>query len=211
MKVSASILSDKLKASDLVKSFDKTNVDYIHLDIMDSKFVKNKSWTYSEIKKIISNTSKQLDVHLMVSNPSKYIEDYALLNTKYLIIHYEAVKDLESVLKEIKSYGLNTGVSIVPKTKVDVLFPYLYLIDQVLVMSVIPGKSGQSFIEKSVDKINKLKEEINKQGVNTIISVDGGINNETALLCKEAGVDMVVSASFLHNDINHNVSILKNI
>ena len=112
---------------------------------------------------------------------------------------------------KIKDYGLRVGISICPDTDVEVLYPYLNKIDQVLVMSVVPGKSGQSFIEFSPEKIAKLKNEIINQGGKTIISVDGGINDETGLLCKEAGVDMLVSASFIHKDIINNVKILKNI
>ena len=209
MKVSVSILSSKLKPTDITKKLDSTNADYIHLDIMDGKFTENKTWTFSEVKKIISYSKLPLDVHLMVNNPEKYIEDYAMLNTSYLTFHFEAVKDVQSTINKIKEYGLKVGVSICPDTKVDVLFPYLNEIDQVLIMSVVPGKSGQSFIETSPEKIQKLKEEIEKQNLKTIISVDGGINNETGLLCKQAGVDMLVSASYIHQDIIQNTNILK--
>lgn len=211
MKVSASILSSSLKATDLIKEFEKTNVDYIHLDIMDSKFVKNKSWTYGDVKNIVKYTTKKLDVHLMVNNPIKYIEDYAMLNTDTLTFHIEAVKDVEKVINQIKCYGLKVGISLNPKTKVETVYPYLEKIDQVLIMSVIPGKSGQSFIEKTPEKIEKLRSEIIKQNLHTIISVDGGINDETGLLCKNAGCDMLVSASFLHQDIKNNVTILQNL
>lgn len=209
MKVSVSILSSKIKPADITKKLDSTNADYIHLDIMDGKFTENKTWTFSEVKKIISYSKLPLDVHLMVNNPEKYIEDYAMINTSYLTFHYEAVKDVQSTIDKIKDYGLKVGISICPNTQVDVLFPYLSKIDQVLIMSVVPGKSGQSFIETSPEKIKKLKEEIEKQNVKTIISVDGGINNETGLLCKEAGVDMLVSASYIHQDIIQNTNILK--
>lgn len=211
MLVSASILSDILKPSDIVKELDKSKVDFIHLDIMDGKFVSNKTWTYGEIKKIVSYSNKQLDVHLMVENPSKYINDYALLNTEYLTIHYEAVKNLDKTIEEIKSYGLKVGVSVKPSTDVSVLFPYLNNIDLILIMSVEPGKSGQGFIENIPDKISKLKSEIISQNSKVIISVDGGINDQTGLLCKEAGCDMLVSASFIHKDIINNVKVLKEI
>lgn len=211
MKVSVSILSSKIKASGITKKLDSTCADYIHLDIMDGKFTENKTWTLSEVKKIISYSTLPLDVHLMVNNPEKYIEEYAMMNTSYLTFHYEAVKDVEEMINKVKEYGLKVGVSICPDTNVEVLFPYLNQIDQVLVMSVVPGKSGQSFIETSPEKIRKLKEEILKQNTKTIISVDGGINNETGLLCKEAGVDMLVSASYIHQDIIQNTKILKNL
>ena len=211
MEVSVSILSSSIKAVDIVKKLDNTKADYIHIDIMDGKFVENKSWTFGEIKKITSYSKLPLDVHLMVKDPKKYIEDYALLNTSYLAFHFEAVKDINEMIELIKNYGLKVGIAINPETKVDVLFPYLNQIDEVLVMSVHPGKSGQSFIEDTNLKIKELKDEIIKQNAKTIISVDGGINNETGLLCKEAGVDRLVSASFLHNNLIDNINILKNI
>lgn len=211
MKVSVSILSSKIKPADITKKLDSTCADYIHLDIMDGKFTENKTWTFSEVKKIISYSNLPLDVHLMVTNPEKYIEDYAMLNTSYLTFHYEASKNIQSTIDKIKEYGLKVGISICPDTNVNVLYPYLNQIDQVLIMSVVPGKSGQSFIETSPEKIKELKEEIEKQNTKTIISVDGGINNETGLLCKEAGVDMLVSASYIHQDIIQNTKILKNL
>ena len=207
MKVSVSILSSKIKPADITKKLDNTCADYIHLDIMDGKFTENKTWTFSEVKKIISYSKLPLDVHLMVNNPEKYIEDYAMMNTNYLTFHYEAVKDIQSTIDKIKDYGLKVGISICPDTDVNVLYPYLNQIDQVLIMSVVPGKSGQSFIETSPEKIKQLKEEIEKQNTKTIISVDGGINNETGLLCKEAGVDMLVSASYIHQDIIQNTKL----
>lgn len=211
MKVSVSILSSSIKPQEITKKLDESNADYIHLDIMDGKFVENKTWTISEVKKIISYSNLPLDVHLMVENPIKYIEDYALLNTSYLTFHYEAVKDITTIITTIKNYGLKVGVSICPDTDVKVLFPYLKNIDQVLIMSVVPGKSGQSFIPESINKIKILKDEIQKQNVNTIINVDGGINQETGAMCAQAGADMLVSASYIHKDIINNVKILKDL
>ena len=211
MRVNVSILSNNLKPIDIIKKLDNSKCDLIHLDIMDGKFVKNKTWTFSEIKKLTSYSHLPLDVHLMVEKPEKYIEDYALLNTNDIIFHYEAVKDIESMINLIKSYGLKVGIAVNPNTNVELLFPYLNKIDLVLIMSVYPGESGQSFIENSLEKIKILKEEIIKQEVKTLIEVDGGINDETALLCKEAGVDVLVSASFIHKDIINNIEILKKI
>ena len=209
MKVSVSILSSTIKAQDIVKKLDSTQADFIHIDIMDGKFVENKTWTFGEIKKATSYSHLPLDVHLMVKDPKKYIEDYAMLNTSTITFHYEAVKDINEMIEYIKNYGLKVGIAINPETNVEVLFPYLNNIDEVIVMSVHPGKSGQSFIETSLDKIRILKDEITKQNSKTIIEVDGGINDETGLLCKEAGVDMLVSASFVHNDLQNNIKLLK--
>ncbi len=211
MKVSVSILSSSIKPQDIVKKLDNTKADFIHVDIMDGKFVENKTWTISEVKKIVSYSHLPLDVHLMVENPSKYIEDYALLNTSYITFHYEAVKDIDKTINEIKNYGLKVGIAINPETDEKVLYPYLTKIDQVLVMSVHPGKSGQSFIDNTPNKIENLKQEIINQNAKTIISVDGGINDETGKLCVDKGVDMLVSASYIHKDIINNINTLKNL
>lgn len=209
MKVSVSILSSSIKPQDIVKKLDITKADYIHVDIMDGKFVENKTWTISEVKKIVSYSKLPLDVHLMVENPSKYIEDYALLNTSYITFHYEAVKDIDKMINEIKNYGLKVGIAINPETDEKVLYPYLTKVDQILVMSVHPGKSGQSFIDNTPNKIDNLKQEIINQNAKTIISVDGGINDETGKLCVDKGVDMLVSASYIHKDIVNNINTLK--
>lgn len=197
MKVSVSILSKEYKASDIIKKINNTDCDYIHLDIMDGKFVKNKTWTFGEIKKLVGNSFKKLDVHLMVNNPIKYIKDYAMLNTEYLTFHYEN-NNIVEIINVIKNYGLKAGISIKPKTSVKEVLPYLKDLDQVLIMSVEPGKSGQIFKESILYKIEILRKTIEEKGYKTIISVDGGINEETSGLVKEKGVDMVVSASFVH-------------
>lgn len=209
MKVSVSILSSSIKPQDIVKKLDNTKADFIHVDIMDGKFVENKTWTISEVKKIVSYSKLPLDVHLMVENPSKYIEDYALLNTSYITFHYETVKDIDKMINEIKNYGLKVGIAINPETDEKVLYPYLTKVDQVLVMSVHPGKSGQSFIDNTPNKIENLKQEIINQNAKTIISVDGGINDETGKICVDKGVDMLVSASYIHKDIINNINTLK--
>ena len=211
MKVSVSVLSSEIKPQDIVKKLDLSKPDYIHIDIMDGKFVSNKTWTTSEVKKFTSYSTLPLEVHLMVNNPSKYIEDYALMNTSIIIFHYEAVKDINEMINKVKLYGLKVGIAINPETNMNVLIPYLNMIDEVLIMSVHPGKSGQSFIEESLEKISVLKNIILEGNYKTIISVDGGINNETGLLCKDAGVDELVSASYIHKDIINNIKTLKNI
>ena len=211
MKVSVSVLSNEIKPQDIVKKLDLSKPDYIHIDIMDGKFVSNKTWTTSEVKKFTSYSTLPLEVHLMVNNPSKYIEDYALMNTSIIIFHYEAVKDINEMINKVKLYGLKVGIAINPETNINVLIPYLNMIDEVLIMSVHPGKSGQSFIEESLEKISVLKNIILEGNYKTIISVDGCINNETGLLCKDAGADELVSASYIQKDIINNIKTLKNI
>ena len=209
MKVSVSVLSNEIKPQDIVKKLDLSKPDYIHIDIMDGKFVSNKTWTTSEVKKFTSYSTLPLEVHLMVNNPSKYIEDYALMNTSIIIFHYEAVKDINEMINKVKLYGLKVGIAINPETNINVLIPYLNMIDEVLIMSVHPGKSGQSFIEESLEKISVLKNIILEGNYKTIISVDGGINDETGSLCVQKGVDTLVSASYIHKDIVNNINTLK--
>ena len=211
MKVSVSILSSSIKATDIVKKLDNTNCDFIHLDIMDGKFVDNKTWTYSEIKKIVSYSNKKLDVHLMVVKPEKYIEDYALLNTDRITFHIEAVNNVDDMIELITNYGLKVGIAINPDTDVKEVFPYLSKVDQILVMGVYPGKSGQVFIDETANRIKEIKEEILSLGLKTEVSVDGGINYDTALMCADAGIDILVSATYLHNNLKENIDILKNI
>ena len=209
MKVSVSILSSSIKAIDIVKRLDETECDYIHVDIMDGKFVENKTWTFGEVKEFVKKSHKKLDVHLMVEKPKKYIDDYALLNTDRITFHYEAVKDVNEMIDYVKNYGLKVGLAINPDTNPEVVFPYLKDLDMVLVMSVFPGRSGQSFIEETPDRIKIIKDEIINQGLNTEVEVDGGINDETAQLCANAGVDILVSATYLHKDLLNNTHILK--
>jgi ribulose-phosphate 3-epimerase len=201
MVLNASILSSEFKASDLIKRFNDTKVSYIHLDIMDGKFVNNKSFTVSEIKKFNDISKKSFDVHLMVKNPIKYINDLALLNVNTISFHYEAVKNLDEVINLIKNYGIKVGIAINPKTDINVLIPYLNMIDIVLVMSVEPGYSGQAFIESTYNKVEKLKELIINNNSKSLIEVDGGVNIENAPILKEKGTDIIVSASYIQNNL----------
>ena len=194
MKVSASFLSSKNPVVDLVKLND-TDVDYIHVDIMDGKFVPNKTMPYSELKHIYKYTSKRLDVHLMVDDPKKYIPLYAELNTEYITFHVEIEEDIMECLEMIKKYSIKAGLSIKPNTKVSELIPYLPYIDMVLVMSVEPGAGGQAFIETSEVKIKEVRSLLNSYNIPAVINVDGGINNETVDKCREC--DIVTAGSYI--------------
>lgn len=206
MKVSASFLSSRDLVKDL-RALDLTDVDYIHLDIMDGKFVDNKTMPYSELKNIYKYTSKRLDVHLMVEDPEKYIPLYATLNTEYIVFHVEVDKDITKLLKMIKQYGIKAGLSIKPNTKVSELVPYLPYLDMVLVMSVEPGKGGQKFMDSVIPKINDLIKKRNKNKYNYVISIDGGINNET--IDKVKNVDFVISGSYICMSDNYQERINK--
>lgn len=194
MKVSASFLNCSNPAVDLAK-LNETDVDFIHVDIMDGKFVSNKTMPFSEMKNISKYTSKRLDVHLMVENPKEYIPLYAGLNTEYITIHVEIDEDIMECLELIKRYSIKAGLSIKPNTKVSELIPYLPYIDMILVMSVEPGAGGQAFIEESEDRINEVRALIDSYNIPAVINVDGGINGDTVKRCKNC--DIVTSGSYI--------------
>ena len=196
MLVSGSILSDKVSTKDAVKCMENANVDYLHIDVMDGKFVENKSYTIKEVVDLTKYTNKQLDIHLMVKNPLKYIDAFSMLNTAYITFHYEAVKNPDEIINNIKNNGIKVGLSIKPETKVNEIEKYLNKVDLILVMSVEPGRSGQSFMNSVIYKTEILKKLRDEKKYNFIINIDGGINSESFLKIKD-NVDMVVSASYL--------------
>lgn len=204
-EVSGSFLSNNDKFYE-INRLNNSNVDYIHFDVMDGKFVSNKNITVSELPKLIDNVKKKIDIHFMVSNPDKYIEKICYYNIEYITIHYE-IKNLEDYIDKIKNYGFKVGIAIKPETDIEKIYYLLDKINLVLIMSVEPGKSGQKFIDVS-DKINKLKQEIINRKLNVKISVDGGINEEVLTYVKKA--DILVSSSFILSDLDKNVDILKN-
>lgn len=197
MLVSASFLSSKDIPKFLTKLND-TDINYIHVDVMDGVYVKNKTMPFREMRHISDYTSKRLDVHLMVKNPLKYISDYASLNTEYITIHKDIEDDLLTCLKEIKSYYIKTGIALKAEDEIKDIIPYLPYIDLILIMSVTPGAGGQSFQEEAVSKMKEaqiLKKEYSKD-FSFIVSVDGGINADTITKVNNY-VDMVVSGSYL--------------
>lgn len=199
MKVSVSFLNSKNIPKDL-ELLNQTDADYIHVDIMDGKFVKNKTMPFREMRHIGDFTSKRLDVHLMVENPSKYIPLYAELNTEYLTFHVEVEEDILKDLQMIKDYSIRCGLSIKPDTKVSTLLPYLPYLDMILVMSVEPGEGGQEFLVEIEKKIQEIRALLDSYHLDTIISVDGGITEETAKMCQDA--DLLVSGSYILKDSN---------
>lgn len=202
MLVSASFLSSKDIPRFLTKLND-TDINYIHVDVMDGVYVKNKTMPFREMRHISDYTSKRLDVHLMVKNPLKYIPDYASLNTEYITIHKDIEDDLLTCLKEIKSYYIKTGIALKEEDEIKDIIPYLPYIDLLLIMSVTPGAGGQSFQDEAVSKMKEaqiLKKEYSKD-FSFIVSVDGGINADTIAKVNNY-VDMVVSGSYLSNSTN---------
>ncbi|MCQ2796271.1 MAG: ribulose-phosphate 3-epimerase [Bacilli bacterium] len=177
-------------------------VKYIHFDVMDEEFIGHTSFSFEDFKKVKPMHQVNNDVHLMVAKPYEYAKEYAKLGADIITIHYEALKDDSlrfDCLNAIKKLGVKVGISIKPKTPVEKVLPFLHIVDLVLVMSVEPGLGGQSFIPEALDKIRKCHEYIELNKLKTLIEVDGGINETTGPLCREAGVDVLVAGSYLFN------------
>ena len=195
MKIAASFLNINEPVVEEVTKLSNLDIDYLHLDVMDGIFVENKTYTCEEFYNITRFTTKPKDVHLMVSDVKRYIDEYSNLNPEFITFHYEAASEISSVINYIHEKGIKVGISIKPSTEVSEIVDYLNYIDLVLVMSVDPGKGGQAFIEDSVRKINQLYDVREKQGFNYVIEVDGGINNNTIKLCDK--VDIAVVGSYI--------------
>ena len=197
MKLSVSILSmkDQFDIKENIKKLNNCNIDFLHIDIMDGKFVKNSTWNCLDVKNILPNNSKPLDIHLMVEDIEKYINDFSILNPKYITFHLEATDNPIKIIKLIKEKNMGVGISIKPNTDVTKILPYLSLVDLVLVMSVEPGQGGQKFLDNSVEKINYLYQVRNDKNYNYVIEVDGGVNNTTIENCRKC--DIVVVGSYI--------------
>jgi len=208
MKVSATFLSSKNVPKDLTK-LNETDVDYIHVDVMDGKFVRNKTMQFNELKHIYKYTSKRLDVHLMVEDPINYIPLYAELNTEYITFHVEVLEDIVKDLELIKSYSIKCGLAINPETKVSELVPYLPYLDLVLVMGVHPGEGGQAFIPETVQKVMEVRALINSYNSKALISVDGGVNRETRKLLSEADILAAGSYIILSDNFQEKITSLR--
>lgn len=209
IKISASTHPAKDKILDYVKELQDNdiNIDLLHVDIMDGKFVEDKTFDYNTLKEISNICTYPLDVHLMVEKPMELVEKYALAGANFITVHFESFKDKKELikcLKKIKELKCLVGISIKPDTRISSIVEFLPLLDLILVMSVVPGKSGQKFMPESINRIASLKNIINQSGKNILIEVDGGINLETIKSVASLGVDMVVCGSALYNSEKKN-------
>ncbi len=209
--LSPSILGcDYLTLSDTIKVLEENGTDMIHLDVMDGIFVPNISFGVPIIESIKRHSNITLDVHLMIDRPLRYVKEFTKV-ADILGFHYEAGSDVEETLKAIKAEGVKTCLTIKPATDPKDIFPYLPLCDMVLIMSVEPGFGGQKFMPSALDKLKVLKAEITAKGLDTLLEVDGGVNDVTGKQCVKAGADVLVVGSFLFNttDLKGQVNLFK--
>lgn len=178
-----------------VRKVSEAGAEFIHLDVMDGMFVPNISFGPGVIKKIRPYSNKIFDVHMMVEEPGRYIENMAKAGADYITIHAEASRHIDKDLNQIRSLGCKSGIVLCPGTPLSVLDWTLELCDMVLVMSVNPGFGNQKFIPYSLDKVRAIKEMINKKGLNTLIEIDGGVKLDNCVEIAEAGVDVLVAGS----------------
>ena len=196
--LSVSILGIKEKIKKNIKKLDNLNIDFFHIDIMDGIFVENTTWEYKEIKKIVKHRKTKKDIHLMVKDVKKYIDDFINLKPEIITFHYEATDNHIELINYIKRHNIKAGISIKPNTEVEKIKELLNMVDLVLVMSVEPGKGGQKYIDNSTNKINELYNIRKENNYKYIIEVDGGINKETKEYAKNA--DILVVGSYITNN-----------
>ncbi|MBH0161031.1 MULTISPECIES: ribulose-phosphate 3-epimerase [Fictibacillus] len=199
IKIAPSILSaDFSRLGDDIKAVEEAGADYIHVDVMDGHFVPNITIGPLVVQAIRPVTKLPLDVHLMIENPDRYIEEFAKAGADIISVHVEASPHLHRTVQLIKQQGVKAGVVINPATPVDSIKHIIQDVDLVLLMTVNPGFGGQAFIESVVPKIKEVSDLVQTQGLNVEIEVDGGVNPETARLCVEAGANVLVAGSAIY-------------
>ncbi len=189
------LAADFLNLERDIEMLNRSEADWIHLDIMDGVFVPNISFGFAVTNLLKKVTRKPLDTHLMIVQPEKFVDEVAATGATFMNVHYEACPHLHRVVQQIRSKGMKPAVTLNPHTPVSVLEDILNDLDMVLLMSVNPGFGGQQFIEHSVEKVARLKEMITRRGASTLIEVDGGVNLETGKRLVDAGADVLVAGS----------------
>lgn len=180
-----------------IEMINNSEADWFHIDIMDGVFVPNISFGMPVLEAITKHAKKTIDVHLMIVDPDRYIKTFAALGSNILTVHYEACTHLHRTLQAIKAEGMKAGVALNPHTNIDLLEDVIQDIDMVCIMSVNPGFGGQSFIENTYSKIEKLKALIHRKNASTLIEIDGGVTDKNALQLVNAGADVLVAGNFV--------------
>lgn len=211
MIISPSLLSANF--ADLkkdIQEIEQTPATWLHYDVMDGHFVPNISFGYSILKDVSKITKLFLDVHLMISDPLAYIDQFVDAGADLITFHYECYEDknqTKQTIQQLKEKGVKVGLSMKPATPVSAILPYLEDLDLVLVMSVEPGFGGQSFMPSSLDKIKALRDIIDEKHYTCLVEVDGGINKDTAKLVKDVGVDVAVAGSYIFKQTDRNQAV----